>query len=413
MMRRLSAIILALAAIMGPPLAAQGILGGPLLPSLPTTAIDLDGPLQTPVDLLNGTTREITTALRDARRTRLDALVSRNRASIELDAAGEPARRGVLLLIDPDEETSAAVNALGFAIGPRQQVDGLDITVSEITLPPGMSVAKAQRLLQKKVPDAAVTSDQLHFQSGSRAIARVAAAAAGPALAPVGVPVGIIDGGAAQSVAATKGFARGAPIPSNHGSAVVSLAMGAGARRVLVADVYGTDPAGGSSLAVSNALGWLVSSGAKVISISLVGPRNALVERAVRAARTRGVVIVAAVGNDGAAAPPSFPASYPGVLAITAVDARNRVLIEAGRASHVDYAAPGAGLFANDRAGRRVAVRGTSYAAPLVAVRAAAAFARGVPFSQIVTALDAEAIPLSKRRPDPKTGRGLICSICR
>ena len=45
------------------------------------------------------------------------------------------------------------------------------------------------------------------------------------------------------------------------------------------------------------------------MNISLVGPRNALIERAVSAAQRRGVILVAAVGNDGPAAPPLYPAA--------------------------------------------------------------------------------------------------------
>jgi len=119
------------------------------------------------------------------------------------------------------------------------------------------------------------------------------------------------------------------------------------------------------------------------------------------------------VGNDGPAAPPSYPASYPGVIAITAVDKRNRPLIEAGRALHLDYAAPGADLAARNRAGRWVTVRGTSYATPLAAARAAVAIAAGSRANAVAAALDREAIPLSRRLPDPQTGRGLLCTLCR
>ena len=58
--------------------------------------------------------------------------------------------------------------------------------------------------------------------------------------------------------------------------------------------------------------------GSKVVTISLVGPRNAVLERAIGAAQRKGVVVVAAVGNDGPAAPPAYPASYDGVVAVTA-----------------------------------------------------------------------------------------------
>ena len=66
----------------------------------------------------------------------------------------------------------------------------------------------------------------------------------------------------------------------------------------------------------------------------------------------------------------SIPASYDGVIGVTAVDAKHHVLIEACRGKQVDFAAPGADMQRGGR-GRRpdiyVPVRGTSFAAPLVA----------------------------------------------
>jgi subtilisin family serine protease len=143
---------------------------------------------------------------------------------------------------------------------------------------------------------------------------------------------------------------------------------------LLVADVYGDDPAGGSAFAIVRALGWMAARGVRVVTVSLVGPANPLLDGAIRLARERGVTVVAAVGNDGPAAPPAYPASYPGVIAVTGIDGRGRVLPEAGRALHVDFAAPGADMRAADARGGSSAVRGTSFAAPLVAGRL---FARG------------------------------------
>ena len=57
-----------------------------------------------------------------------------------------------------------------------------------------------------------------------------------------------------------------------------------------------------------------------------------------------GFVIVAAVGNDGPAAPPLYPASYARVVGVTAVDAHRRVLIEAARGPQVMFASPGADM---------------------------------------------------------------------
>ena len=176
-----------------------------------------------------------------------------------------------------------------------------------------------------------------------------------------------------------------------------------------MADIYGTDPAGGNALALVRALDWLTGGGARVISISLGGPNNTAVARAIAAAQRKGVVIVAAVGNDGPAAPPAYPASYPGVVAVTGVDGRGRALIEAGRAAHLDYAAPGADIAARNRSGKWARVRGTSYATPLVAARVAAALARGGNWR---AALDREAEDLGPRGTDAQYGRGLLCRGC-
>ena len=191
-----------------------------------------------------------------------------------------------------------------------------------------------------------------------------------------------------------QGFVHGAPRASAHGTAVASLIAGqAGARRrsrraTVRRRRIRRDPAGGNALALARALGWLAAQRVRVVTVSLVGPTNPLVARAVAQARARGMWIVAAVGNDGRAAPPAFPASYPGVIAVTGVDGRGRVLIEAGRALHLDYAAPGADMAAAGLRGAVVAVRGTSYAVPLVAGR----LARHVRAANVLAGLDAEAV---------------------
>ncbi|MDP3858343.1 MAG: S8 family serine peptidase [Stagnimonas sp.] len=361
------------------------------------------------VDVGQRTARELVRQ----RATRLERLVRLNRDAIELDASGVPARRGELLLVDPAPDALPAVAGAGFAVTGRERIASLDLEVARLALPPGLSLAKAEALLTRLVPDAIVTADQLHFQSGG-AVTAMSAAGAGRAAArsPITAPVGVIDGaaGAGQAVAASRGFAQGAPIPSDHGSAMASLLGQAGATRIWIADVYGRDPAGGSALAITRALGWLTGEGVKVISISLVGPQNPLLAKAVAAAQRQGATIVAAVGNDGPAAPPAYPASYPGVIAVTGVDARNRPLIEAGRALHLDYAAPGADMLAAGKSGKWSRVRGTSYAVPLVAARAAAALAIG---GNVVARLDREAVDLGASGPDKAFGRGLLCGSCR
>ncbi|HET8612717.1 MAG TPA: S8 family serine peptidase, partial [Sphingomonas sp.] len=134
-------------------------------------------------------------------------------------------------------------------------------------------------------------------------------------------------------------------------------------------------------------------------------PPNPLLERGVRALQARGVIVVAAVGNDGPAAPPQYPASYPGVIAVTGVDGHDHVLIEAGKARHLDFAAPGADMVAAVPGGKWERVRGTSFAAPLVAGRLALADHGDA--GAAIAAVAAHA------RPGRDVGRGIVCEPCR
>jgi hypothetical protein len=400
------AILMALGAACAAPAFAQ--LG---VPPLGGTVGNVLGAVDRTLDPIERTaTGAVTGAARLAERrvSRLTELVRRNRDSIELDDAGAPARKGELLLLDPAEADIAAAQRAGFTLLGRETLTELGIGVARLGVPGGQTLPRGEAVLRKILPQASITADNLHLPAGGSAST---ASGGGVAVAPaIDAQVGLIDGGPgpATSVGPLRGFATGAPRASDHGSATASLLRGAGVRRIAVADVYGADPAGGNALAISRAIDWLIGLRTRVISISLVGPNNPLLGQAIAAARRRGVVFVAAVGNDGPAAPPAYPASYPGVIAVTGVDGRNRALIEAGRALHLDYAGPGADMVAANAAGRWMRVRGTSYAAPLVAARAAA-----FDGDNVSAALDREAVDLGRKGPDAIYGRGLLCGSCR
>lgn len=407
MRSRILAVLLA-CGLVASPLAAQ--LPLPQLP-LPRPGTVLDPVTGKVIDDVAGLENE---ALRQARRLenlrleRMELLARRNPDIIELDMAGAPARRGVILVMDASaDELERAKNA-GFLIGETDTIAELDIPFVRLEIPKGISLARAAKQLAQLMPEAMISPDNLHFASGTAlAIPAIAARSGGSRTSR---PVGVVDGapGSAFPVREIRGFAQGAPFPSNHGSAIVSLLNHAGATQIRVADVYGTDKAGGNALAIAKAIGWLVGQGSKVINISLVGPKNALVAKAISQSQAKGVVIVAAVGNDGPAAPPAYPASYPGVVAVTGVDRRNRALIEAGRALHLDYAAPGADISGRNAKGQRMKLRGTSFASALVSARLA--FTEpGAWRAQ----LDAEAVDLGKKGPDAQYGRGLLCATCR
>ena len=362
--------------------------------------------------------------LTQLRLDRITALVRGNRDSIELDERGEPAVRGVLVASGVDAAMIARAGEAGFALIDRERIEGLDLDIARFRVPDGRSLARARKQLAKLLPGVEVDADNLYFPSGP------AGALPGAALAAAQgggkASLGLIDGGVAAhpSVAGRveqRGFAKGAPSASRHGTAVASLLVGSGAvqgaapgQRLLAADVYGSDPAGGNASAIARALGWLAQNGVAVTTISLVGPDNRLLSAAVSRAQQRGMLIVAAVGNDGPAAPPAYPASYKGVFAVTGIDAKGRALPEAGRALHVDFAAPGDAVLAATGVGSSDRLRGTSFAAPLVAGRLALRYP--IPaidrIGPAVAALVMEARDLGKPGRDKIYGHGLICGTC-
>lgn len=434
---------LALAAVAGIALSASAgaqLLGGMALPPVPLPPVGLPsatgnlpvaGPLlqnilaqpaaqqaiSPTLDTVSGLSGIVAESgaptLLELRRLRLQELIRSNRGSVEGDGNGLPVRRGVVAVIDPDPAGLQRAISTGFRVTADDRDPALGMRTVSLATPRGMSAKDGLKLLRKLAPELQADFDHLFEPAGAglMPIAGALAASQGPG---GGAPtIGMVDGGVAShpSLAGKaieqNGFA-GAPQPTGHGTAVASLLVGnqgtfrgaAPNARLFVADVYGGNRAAGSATAIVRALGWLSGKRPQVINISLVGPPNKLVQRAIQIVESRGTQVVAAVGNDGPAAPPQYPASYPGVIAVTAVDASGRALPEAGKPSHLDFAAPGADMAAALPGNGFTRVRGTSFAAPLAAARLVAAGSPG--------ALAAEARPGKGR-----VGRGIVCGACR
>jgi hypothetical protein len=350
--------------------------------------------------------------LLELRRLRLQELIRANRATVENDGTGLPVRRGVVVVLDPDPVNLQAALRSGFRIASDQADPSLGLRVVSLAVPGRMSAKDGLKLLRRVAPQLQADFDHL-FEPAGGSLAPLAGALAANASSGGGRTIGMIDGGVAShpSLAGKSieqnGFA-GSPQATGHGTAVASLLVGsqgpfrgaASGAQLFVADVYGGNRAAGSATTIVRALGWLSSHRPEVINISLVGPSNRLVQRAIQIVQSRGIEVVAAVGNDGPAAPPQYPASYPGVIAVTAVNKDGRALPEAGKAAHLDFAAPGADMAAALPGQGYTRVRGTSFAAPLAAARLLYA---GSPVR-----LAAEAQPGKGR-----VGRGIVCGACR
>jgi subtilisin family serine protease len=110
--------------------------------------------------------------------------------------------------------------------------------------------------------------------------------------------------------------------------------------------------------------------------MSFTGEPDPLLAAALAAARGRGVVLVAAAGNAGPNSPPLFPASDPGVIAVTATDENDRLFPAANRGAYIAVAAPGVDVVEPAPNASYKLVSGTSVAAAHVSAVAALLVAR-------------------------------------
>ncbi len=364
--------------------AAHAQLGGLGVPGLP----DVGGVVGRTTAATTETLENVQD-LTEARANEVRALLRRHRRELEADPQGEPIVRSQILALAPSAEAFARARAEGFEVIRSDELEGGGSLVV-LRAPRGVSTRRALQRLRQADPGGVYDFDHLHLDSGLAVTASATAqqgAAGGPR-------IGLIDGGVADggAVVAQRAFSSATPVVSTHGRAVATLLQRAApSARLYVADIYGGAPTGGSSAALARALSWLAEENVRVINVSLVGPRNRIVEAVIASTVQRGVVIVAAVGNDGPAARPLYPSAYTGVVGVTGVDARGRVLPEAGRGAHVDFAAPG--IHADPR------VRGTSFAAPIVA---------GLLASTSLERLRSSAQDLGARGRDDVYGDGLV-----
>ncbi|HEY5757417.1 MAG TPA: S8 family serine peptidase [Steroidobacter sp.] len=368
--------------------------------------------------------------LRELRQVRVRNLLRTNRTVLEADPRGAPIIRNEVIALSPTQAALDRARAAGFGIGRTRTLDGLDVSIVVLQAPPGMSTRRALERLRREDPEGTYDYNHVYLESGAVGTVGLAAGAAEALDAASGgtpavaTKVGLIDGGVQRSHAVFNGVVvhehgcTGGSIPSAHGTAVASLLVGQGdvfhgaapGAELFAADVYCGLATGGALDSVAEAFAWMSREKVPVINISLVGPANALLEQIVRVVTTRGHIVVAAVGNDGPSAPPLFPAAYPDVVAVTGVDAKDRVLVEACRGKHVDFSAPGASMSAAGIEAPFGVVRGTSFAAPIVAGLLARQLTtiNKTQADAAIAALVSQATDLGARGVDKIYGNGLV-----
>ncbi|HEY2903415.1 MAG TPA: S8 family serine peptidase [Polyangia bacterium] len=124
---------------------------------------------------------------------------------------------------------------------------------------------------------------------------------------------------------------------TNNGRGVAGVAFGATIMPIKVLSARGS----GSMAGIAQGIRWAADHGAQVINMSLGGPIPVgTIGSAVKYARAHGVTVVAAAGNDGSGRV-SYPARYPGVIAVAATQFDETTTFYSNWGKEIDIAAPG------------------------------------------------------------------------
>ena len=137
------------------------------------------------------------------------------------------------------------------------------------------------------------------------------------------------------------------PTAPSHGTAMAetmlrSLAaatQGSSSVQILPVDVYGPSPTT-STFDVANGIAQAVNKGANPVNLSLGSDGDSpFLHGVIQDASNKGIVFIGAAGNQPVTTP-FYPAAYPEVLAVTAID-QGQIASYANRGSFVSLGAPG------------------------------------------------------------------------
>jgi hypothetical protein len=296
---------------------------------------------------------------------------------------------GEIVLLGLDPTGRDALTAAGFTL-KRESGDLILLTV-----PGGADIDAALAQVALIAPGVLAAPNHYYRPQQSECEAGICAdwtlAGFVPSAAPAcrfAPTVGIVDTGInldhemlAGAAIELERFSDAAAEPSGekHGTAIAAMFVGRPDARVpglvpdvslVIADPFASTGSDERADAYSLylAIDALVDREVAVINLSLAGPDNPILARAVADASIAGIPAVAAVGNAGPQSAPLFPAGYESVVAVTAVDRNGRIYRRAVQGPHVDLAAPGVGIpTAASIRGVRPQT-GTSFAAPFVTV---------------------------------------------
>ncbi|HEY3516145.1 MAG TPA: S8 family serine peptidase [Gammaproteobacteria bacterium] len=351
----------------------------------------------------------------------------------DVDPLGRTIEGEIWIILVPAEFANR-IASWGFTIRERQDLATLDRVLLHVAAPEDRDIAQAALELALDAPGTQVDFNHVYrpgAEPEAEGLAAVPAApsAAAPRSAAPARSVGIVDTAVASEHEALQGadivqrdfvtFANARP--TAHGTGVASILVGDSGRlrpqlrggRLYAASVFFTDDEGNDATTAASltlAGEWLAAEGVRVINMSLAGPPNRVLEAAIEALVERGVIVVAAVGNNGPTGEPLYPAAYPNVVGVTAIDAAQHVYRYANRGPQVRFAAPGVDIRVAKSSGGYRQMTGTSIAAPHAAAVIANTVANraGATPTSVLGELERAARDLGAKDFDSVFGFGLI-----
>lgn len=330
-----------------------------------------------------------------------------------------------VLAINLSDEAASVVTKLGFKVAQRTQLANLGVSVAEISPPEGMDAEKASEYLSSQLPgeDFALNHSYRPYQAatghheppegvidaGPRRASKQEACIprehcygssmirwnADVQSCAKGVKVGVIDTGvdldhptfSEHKVIVTHTLPDGrVPAGNWHGTGVLALLAGdplSGTpglipdAKIYMADVFFADSEGfpiSNTAAMLRALNLMEQYEVQVVNLSVSGPEDKNVRKAIERMSKNGVIFVAAAGNEGPAGQAAYPAAYPQVIAVTAVDNELRSYRYANRGPYISVSAPGVRIWTALPNAKEGYQSGTSFAAPYVTAVAAATY---------------------------------------
>lgn len=321
--------------------------------------------------------------------------------------------RAGILAVNPSHQTIDRALAKGFKVEEKTAMIGLGSTVTRLSPPPGMDLSEAEAFLRGVAPGEAIGIN--HKYSLYRPSAANQDTDTTPPIRAETEPcdgdhcfgreimgwqkslqtcarnmtVGVIDTAVDTAHPAFKTAVEkkrlvvenlstlpARPGEAQHATGVVALMAGNSDSstpglipdaKFFVADVFYSDGNGqlaSDTMSLMRAFAWLQDKKARIINMSLSGPPDGLIRAEIERMSAAGVLFVAAAGNGGPGTPPSYPAAYDPVIAVTAISRDFTTYRYANQGDYIDVAAPGVKVWTAAPGGLSGYQSGTSFAVP-------------------------------------------------